>query len=111
MAETNPELLKRMYAAAFAPIPEPIEDFYAHMVQSPVVRQSTMDDYKAIYGAMLEAVNREAGKRTGTTNGQARDIMAASLPAVNHFLAQHNADGSRQTFAQQLRALNRQAEH
>jgi hypothetical protein len=108
MAETNPELLRRMYAAALIAMPEPIQDFYTRMAQNPEVRQSAMDDYKATYGAMLDAVNREAARQAGTTDGQARDVMAAMLPAVSQVLAQANAVETVQGFAQQLHRLYEQ---
>lgn len=105
MAETNPELFKRLYAATLATMPEPIQEFYAHMAANPALRQSTMDDYKATYGAMLDAVNREAGRQTGTTDGQARDVLAALLPAVNETLYRTGAIRGEDGFAQQLRGL------
>jgi len=102
-AEVNPELFKRLYAATLATLPEPIDDFYTHMAENPALRQSTMDDYKATYGAMLEAVHRETGRQLGTTDGQARDVFAALLPAVHHTLARSTANPTADTFAQQLR--------
>lgn len=105
MAESRPEVFERMYAATLATMPEPIQDFYARMAKNPAVRQAAMDDYKATYGAMLDAVNREAARQAGTTDGQARDVLAASLPAVNQALANANGDGSAQGFARQLQGL------
>jgi hypothetical protein len=105
MAESSPELFKRMHAATLATMPEPIQDFYARMAANPAVRQAAMDDYKATYGALLDAVNREAARQAGTTDGQARDVLAASLPAVNQALAQANVEGSKQGFARQLQGL------
>lgn len=105
LAETNPLLLQRMYAAAVAAMPEPIQDFYARMAADTDVRQSTMDDYKATFGAMLDFVNREAGRRAGTTDGQAREVIAAMLPAVNQTLCGANAVGDERGFALQLQGL------
>jgi len=45
-----------------------------------------MDDYKATYGGMLDLVNRAAARRAGVTNGQARDVIAAVLPALGRML-------------------------
>jgi len=105
MAAKNPELLKRMYAATLAKPPEPLPDFYSRMEQSPVVRQATMDDYKATYGAMFEAVNRESARQAGTTDGQARDVIAATLPAISQTLGRANAGGDQDTFCDLLRTL------
>ena len=75
------------------------------MAANPVVRQSAMDDYKATYGAMLDAANRAAARQAGTTDGQARDVMAAALPALNQALACANSDHSEHAFSQQLRDM------
>jgi hypothetical protein len=105
MAESNPELFKRMYSAALTMLPEPVQDFYERMAADPAIRQSTMDDYKATFGSMLDAANREAARQAGITDGQARDVIAAALPAVNQALARANAARSEQVFAQQLKDL------
>jgi len=105
MAETSPELLKRMYAATLTMMPEPIQEFYARMAGNQAVRQSVMDDYQAMYGSMLHAVNREASRQAGTTDGQAREVMAATLPAVSQLFAECNSAGTQEGFAHYLRTL------
>lgn len=106
MSEGNLELRRRLYVASRARLPERIEDFYARMIASPPVRQAVMDDYKATYGAMLDAVNRLAARKAGTTDGQARDVMAATLPAVTQVLGTINVAGDEQGFCQRLRDLH-----
>ena len=106
MAQTNPEICKRMYAASLAPLPEPVETFYVRMVESRAVRQAAMDDYRATYGLMLDAVNREAARQAGTTDGQARDILAATLPAISQALGQANAGGDARGFIRRLQDLH-----
>lgn len=103
MAQSNPELRKRMYATSLATLPESVPDFYAHMLESRALRQATMDDYKATYGTMLDTVNREAARHAGTTDGQARDVLAAVLPAITQAVGQANEAGDEQSFAQRLR--------
>jgi hypothetical protein len=106
MAQSSPELLRLMQAAALVPMPEPVADFYARMARSQAVRQSTMDDYKATYGAMFDGVNREAARQAGTTDGQAREVIAAVLPAVSQLLGSASAAGGRDAFATMLRPLS-----
>ena len=86
MAEANPELRKRMAAGGGALPPLPIADYYDLMATNLDVRQSAMDDYKATYGGMLDLVNRAAARRAGVTDGQARDVIAAVLPALGRML-------------------------
>jgi hypothetical protein len=105
MADTNPELFKRLYAISQATLPEPVPAFYNRMVENPVIRQSAMDDYKTTFGSMLDAVNREAARQAGTTDGQAREVLAAVLPAVGQCLAEPNTTGSESGFAKQLRQI------
>ena len=85
MAEDNPELRKRMAAGGALP-PLPIADYYDLMTTNLDVRQSAMDDYKATYGGMLDLVNRAAAKQAGVTDGQAREVIAAVLPALGRLL-------------------------
>jgi hypothetical protein len=106
MAESNSELFKRLYALSQATLPEPVQAFYQRLVQNPVIRQSAMDDYKTTFGSMLDAVNREAARQAGTTDGQAREVLAAMLPAVSQALAEPNPTGSETGFANQLRRLS-----
>jgi hypothetical protein len=105
MAETNPELFKRMYSLSQATLPETVPAFYDRMVQNPAIRQSAMDDYKTTFGSMLDAVNREAARQVGATDGQAREVLAAMLPAISQCLAEPNPTGSQSGFAKQLRHI------
>jgi hypothetical protein len=105
MAESNPELFRRMYSLSQATLPEPVPAFYQRLVQNPAIRQSAMDDYKTTFGSMLDAVNREAARQAGTTDGQAREVMAAMLPVVSQVLSEPNHTGSETGFAKQLRHL------
>ncbi len=105
-AETNPELLKRLYAVSRIEMPEPIPTFYARMADTPAIRQAVMDDYKGTFGGMLDAANREAAREAGTTDGQAREVLAAALPVVTQMLAAANASGTEQGFARRLGELH-----
>lgn len=93
LAAVNALLVTRLYAVSREPLPEPIDQLYTRMAKSPVVRQAIMDDYRAIYGDMLDPVNRMVGRQVGTTDGQAREVIAAMLPAICQVLGQANAGG------------------
>jgi hypothetical protein len=105
MTRTNPELLQRLHAVARAPMPEPIRDFYVRMAENTAVRQAAMDDYKATFGTMLDVVNRDAARQAGTTDGQARDVMAAAVPAVSQMLGRSALGDDRAAFARMLRSM------
>jgi len=104
-AQTNPELLKRLYAVSQSRLPEPIPAFYSRMAETPTIRQAVMDDYKVTFGGMLDMANREAARQAGTTDGQAKEVLAAALPVVTHVLAEANTSGTERGFAQRLREL------
>lgn len=106
MAGTHPDLLRLMYAASQATLPEPIEEFYARMLASRALRQATVDDYRALYGSMFDAVHRQAALHVGTTDGHARDILATMMPAISQTLGQATSAGTMQGFAKQLKALS-----
>lgn len=106
LAKFNPELLKCMYAATRSELPEPVVAYYDRMALNPSVRQSAVDDYKATFGSMLDAVHRETARQAGITDGQARDVMAAILPAVNHALVLTVNLDDEQSFAEQLKDLS-----
>lgn len=82
MAAANPELRKRIDASCDVALLLPVAEFYALMASSVEVRQSAMDDYKATFGNMLDSVNRAAARQAGVTDGQAREVVAALLPAL-----------------------------
>lgn len=94
LAAVNPLLLARLYAESRRPLPEPIERFYARLAESPALRQTLMDDYRATYGGMLDSANRAAGQHAGMTDGQAREVLATLLPAINQVLGRSNAGGA-----------------
>jgi hypothetical protein len=106
MAENNPALRWHLYVASPARLPERIEDLYARMLASPLVRQAVMDDSKTTYGAMLDTANGMAARQAGTTDGQAREVISAALPAVTQLLGTINHAGGSSAYRQRLRDLH-----
>ena len=104
LAERNSLLLARLYAGSRQPMLTSIELFYARLAESPFLHQALLDDYRATYGGMLDAVNRAAGQYAGITDGQAQGVLATLLPALNYKLGQASA-GNERDYARQLREL------
>ena len=69
LAERNSLLLARLYAGSRQPMLTSIELFYARLAESPFLHQALLDDYRATYGGMLDAVNRAAGQYAGRPCG------------------------------------------
>lgn len=104
LTESNSLLLARLYAGSRQPMPEKLERFYTRLAERPVVRQALLDDYRATYGGMLDPANRVAGQQAGITDGQAREVLAALLPAINYVLGQTDNEGE-QGYARRLKAM------
>jgi hypothetical protein len=105
LTTTYPLVLQRLHAMSLVPLPEPLADFYVRMAESAAVRQAVLDDYRATFGAMLDDTNREAACLVGTTDRQAREVIAVALPAVSHVLRQLTKGGDGATFARTLRSM------
>jgi hypothetical protein len=105
LTTTYPLVLQRLYAVSLVPLPEPLPDFYVRMAESTAVRQAILDDYRATFGVILDDANREAACLVGTTDRQAREVIAVALPAVGHVLRQLTKGGDGATFARMLRSI------
>lgn len=105
MAETNPELLKKLYAQSIKTMPEPIQAFYGKLAENPQAQQALVDEFKSIYGPMREALQREAASQAGVSAEQAGQVLATAQPAVAQALAQSAPTQSEQGFAQRLKDL------
>jgi hypothetical protein len=105
MAETNPELLKSMYAQSMKTMPEPIQAFYSKLAENPQAQQALADEFQTMYGPMTEALQREAASQAGVTQDQAGQVLATTHPAVAQAVAQSAPTQGEQGFAQRLKDL------
>src|SRR5262245_8210764 len=105
MAESNPELLKTMYAQSMSLMPEPIQAFYGKLAENPKAQQALVDEFQTMYGPMSEALQREAATQAGVSHEQAGQVLATAHPAVAQALAQSAPSQSEQGFAQRLQDL------
>ncbi|MCA9880519.1 MAG: hypothetical protein KC442_22140 [Thermomicrobiales bacterium] len=104
LAECNSLLLARLYAGSRQPMLTSIERFYARLAESPFLHQTLLDDHRAMYGGMLDSVNRAAGQYAGITDGQAQGVLATLLPALNYTLGQASG-GDEREYTRQLKEL------
>ena len=105
MAETNPELLKSMYAQSMKTMPEPIQAFYSKLADNPQAQQALADEFQTLYGPMTEALQREAASQAGVSHAQAGQVLATTHPAVAQAVGQSASPQSEQGFAQRLKDL------
>ena len=105
MAETNPEVLTALYEQSVTLLPEPVQEFYAKLAESPEAQQKLTDDFKTLAGPMMESLNRETARGAGISEEKAGAALATTYPAVAEALATRNADKTQEGFAQQLRNM------
>jgi hypothetical protein len=108
MAEENPEAFKAMYAQSVKLLPEPMQAFYAKLAENPEAQAKLVDDFKAMYGPMTEALNREVASQAGTTEAQAEQVMAATMPAVSQAMGKATAGSGEDGARSWLKGLGRQ---
>jgi hypothetical protein len=105
MADTNPELLKKLFTQSATLLPEPVQAFYAKLATNPAAQQKLIDDFKTMVGPISESLNRETARAAGTTEEQAGTTLATTYPAVAEALATRNTAKTEAGFAEQLRNL------
>lgn len=105
MADTNPELLKKLFTQSAAMLPEPMQAFYAKLAENPEAQQKLIDDFKTMAGPIAESLSRDTARAAGTTEEQAGAALATTYPAVAEALATRNTAKTEAGFAEQLRNL------
>jgi hypothetical protein len=93
MAQKNPDLFSKMYAQSVAMLPEPMQAYYDKLAESPEAQARAADEFNTMYGPITEALNREAASQAGTTESQAGQVMAATMPALSQAMGRAT-DGS-----------------
>lgn len=109
MADKNPELLKALYGMSMKQMPEPVQDLYEKMANTPAMRQTTMDDYKKALGQMAESLDRDVAKETGAPAGKVQDVLGTMMPALQQQWGQKTramgGEASEVTFKEYLQSL------
>jgi hypothetical protein len=107
MADENPELFKTMYSQSVKMLPEPMQTFYAKLAENPQAQQAMVDEFKTMYGPMLDAVNREAASQTGVSHDQAGQVLATTHPAVAHAMGKATEGSGEAGLRSWLQGLSR----
>lgn len=90
MADKNPELLKALYGMSMKQMPEPVQDLYEKMANTPAMRQTTMDDYKKALGKMAESLDRDVAGQTGASASKVQEVMGTMMPALQQQFAKRS---------------------
>ena len=105
MAEENPELLKSMYAQSLTLMPEPVQQFYAKLAESPEAQQKLVDEFKTMVGPMMDSLSRETAREAGSTPEIAGKALATTYPGVAQALGKENTEQTEEGFGKRLKNL------
>lgn len=83
MAQENPDLFSALYAESVKMLPEPMQVFYEKLAASPEAQAKLVAEFTAMYGPMLEAINREAASQSGAGEAEASKVLATTMPAIS----------------------------
>lgn len=105
MAEENPALLKAMYAQSLQLMPEPVQQFYSKLAESPAAQQKLVDEFKTMVGPMMDSLSRETALQTGSTPELAVKTLATTYPAVAQALGKADVPQTEASFGLRLKDL------
>lgn len=105
MAEENPALLKAMYTQSLQLMPEPVQQFYSKLAESPAAQQKLVDEFKTMAGPMMDSLSRETALQAGSTPDLAGKALATTYPAVAQALGKANTQQTEAGFGQRLKDL------
>jgi hypothetical protein len=106
VADADPWVFKAMYARSVKYLPPPTQAYYTKLGKNTLARQALAADFQVIYGQMTETINRDAASQTSTTETQAGQVLAATMPVVVRALGKANTNVNEMGFGRQLRNLN-----
>jgi hypothetical protein len=106
VADEDPYVFKAMFAQSRKGLPQPTPELYTKLGKNPVARQALATDFKTMYGATTDALNREAARRADASEAQAGQVLAATMPAVVKAVGVQNVRNNEMGFGRQLRKLN-----
>jgi hypothetical protein len=106
IADGDLVVFKAMYAQSVKYLPEPTTAFYTTLGKNAKARQALAADFKLMYGSMTETITRDAAAQASTTEEQASQVLAATMPAVVKAVGRASTNGNELGFGRQLRNLN-----
>jgi len=105
MAESNPALLKAMYAQSVQALPAPLQIYYEKIAADPSAQQQLVGEFQTLYGPMTDALNREVAGEVGVSHEQAGRVLASTMPAVTRAISKATPEANEANFSQWLGEL------
>lgn len=107
-ADSDPLVFKAMFKQSLRPAPDSTAAYYEEL-QANLPAQLTMQAaFRSMYGPLTDAFNREASERANTTEQQAGQVLALSMPVMIHSLAVLNLQRNEMGLGGLLRRLRAQ---
>ncbi len=107
-ADDDPYIFKAMFAQSMKALPSRTAEYYTLLGNDPQAQQALSGEFRAIYGSVTDALNREAGRRANATEAQASQVLAATMPVVVKALGLQNTQRNEMGFGRLLRSLKAQ---
>lgn len=105
VADAHPLVFKAMYAQSVKYLPPPTQVFYTQLGKSATARLALATDFQDMYGPMTETITRDTASQTNTTEAQASEVLATTMPAVVNAVGRANSRVNEMGFGRQLRNL------
>jgi hypothetical protein len=106
VADGDPWVFKAMYAQSVKYLAPPSPAFYAKLGKNAKARQAMAADHEAFYGPVAETINRDAAREASSSEQQASQVLAATMPVAVKALGRANINVNEMGFGRQLRNLN-----
>jgi hypothetical protein len=104
-ADDHPMVFKAMFQQSLRPAPDSTAAFYEALQTNITAQLSMQTAFRSMYGPKTDAFNREAGQHANTTEQQAGQVLAVTMPVLLHSLALLNHQRNEMGFGGLLRRL------
>ena len=105
VADTNPLVFKAMYAQSVKYLPPPTQAFYTKLRKDAPAQQALATDFQGMYGPLTGTITRGTASQTSTTEAQASQVLATTMPVVVNAVGRANTRVNEMGFGRQLRNL------
>lgn len=104
-ADDHPMIFKAMFQQSLRPAPARSAAYYQDLQTNGAAQHVMMDAFRSMYGPLTDGFNREASQQAKTTEEQAGQVLAVTMPVLVHSLAVLNLQRNEMGFGGLLRKL------
>lgn len=104
-ADDHPMIFKAMFRQSLRHVPARGAVFYESLHTNGAEQHAMLEAFRAMYGPQTDIFNREASLHAKTTEQQAGQVLAVTMPVLVHSLAVLNLQRNEMGFGGLLRRL------